>query len=109
MKSRLLVLGWLVHFGLSLGGFLGLYGFAAGVQDAGTAVPGLGWLEVVLRFVLLQPLAHWALEAVSVAWWTWPGLGAVATVFALNSLAVVAAIGACLVALRRRRGQPVPR
>jgi hypothetical protein len=91
LKKRYIIVGFLLHFGLSLGGFVGLYGWAAGVQDGGAAAAPSGWLEAALRYVLLQPLAHWVLEAVAIAWWTWAGLGGVALVFAINSAVVVGA------------------
>ena len=102
MKTRLLIVGFILHFGLSLGGFVGLYGWAAGAQDAGTVVPSLGWVEVALRFVLLQPLAHWVLDAVSVAWWTWSGLASIAVLFGINSALVGAIVAAFLRGFRGR-------
>ena len=101
MKNRPIALGLALHFGLSLGGFLGLYGWAAGVQDGPASAPSLGWLELVLRFVVLQPLAHWVLDAIPVQWWTWPGLTRLSLLFLLNSLVVVALIRTLIGALRR--------
>ncbi|HUF71308.1 MAG TPA: hypothetical protein VMR74_00235 [Gammaproteobacteria bacterium] len=102
MKNRLLIVGFILHFGLSLGGFVGLYGWAVGAQDAGTVAPSLGWVEVALRFVLLQPLAHWVLEAAPVAWWTWSGLASIAVLFGLNSAIVGAVVAVFLRSFRRR-------
>jgi len=77
MKKRLLIASFAAHLVLSFGLFFWLYGSAAGMQDAGVpAPPGMGVLEIGLRFVLLQPLAHWVLMALPIAWWTWSGLAA---------------------------------
>jgi hypothetical protein len=95
MKYRLLIVCFAVHLALSLALFFALYGSAAGIQDAGVpAPPGMGMLEIALRFVLLQPLAHWMLEALPIAWWTWPGLAALSALLGLNSAIVAIAIQA---------------
>lgn len=98
MKYRYFILGWALHFGLSLAGFLGLNAAALGAADAaaGAGAPGRGLaaLETVVHFVLLQPLAHWVLEAFAVAWWSWPGLVALAALLALNSFLPTAFVAA---------------
>lgn len=104
MKYRFLLIGIALHFCLSLGLFLGLYGWAVGVQDAGAAAAPIGWVELPLRFVLLQPLAHWVLDAAAIAWWTWPGLGIIAVLFGLNSIVAVVAVRAVL-NVRQWRGR----
>jgi hypothetical protein len=65
-------------------------------------MPGaLGWAEIPLYYVLLQPAAHWLLLALAIQWWTWPGLLLTATFLAANSL-----IACGLVALLSRRFAP---
>lgn len=101
MKSSVLVQFFLLHYSLSLGGFLGLYGWAAAAQDAATAPTAdaqlavVSWIEGLVQFGLLQPLAHWVLASGAISWWTWSGLAALAGLFAVNSLlvSVVAGIG----------------
>jgi hypothetical protein len=101
MKNRILVYFFLLHFSLSLGGFLGLYGWVAAAQDAATApvatapLATVSWIEGLVRFGLLQPLAHWVLASGAITWWTWSGLAALVGLFAVNSLlvSVVAGIG----------------
>jgi hypothetical protein len=92
-----------IHFALGLGGFLALSGWALGSADGGIEVPAAvaGWVERIVHFGLLQPLAHWVLSAGIVAWWTWPGLIALIALIAVNSVAAVAL--AALVVLGRRR------
>lgn len=92
MKLYIFIGALLLHFGLSLGAFLGLNGWTAAAQDSGTFAPAAGWLELPLHFILLQPLAHWILAAVAIRWWTWPGLATVAVLFASNSALAVTLI-----------------
>ncbi len=80
-----------VHFAISSGGFLLVNGGALAAQDAGVTAPVLAWLDIPLRYFLLQPLAHWVLAAFAVPWWTWPGLALTAALFALNSVLFVTA------------------
>lgn len=94
MKYKNLV--WLVglHFGLSLGGFLGLDAWSLGMLDSGSAHPPVAFALVrgAVDFVLLQPVAYWAISAIALGWWTWPGLAATAGVILANSLAQVATL-----------------
>jgi hypothetical protein len=103
MTLRLFIALVILHFGLSLGAFLGLNAWAAGVQDAGTFAPAAGWVELPLHFVLLQPLAHWILAAVAIRWWTWTGLATVAALIGLNSTLAVTLVWALIGELRRRK------
>jgi hypothetical protein len=104
LKKRLILIA-IPHFALSLGAFVGLKGWAVGVQDAGTAVDGAPWLEGLVDWVLLQPLAHWVVEGVAIAWWTWPGLATTAVLFGLNSVVVAALASAALETLRMVKPQ----
>jgi len=116
MKNKVFIILFLIHFGLSLVGFLGLSAWALAVQDAGpaglaavapeasaalapqaeVAVAALGWLEGLLRFGLLQPIAHWVLAGTVIAWWTWPGLAALTALIAVNSLVAAGFAYLCL-------------
>jgi hypothetical protein len=108
MKLNIFIFCLILHFGLSLGAFLGLNGWAAGVQDAGTFAPAAAWAELPLHFILLQPLAHWVLAAVAIRWWTWPGLATVAVLFGLNSTLAVSVVWGLAGRLRgsKARGRP---
>jgi len=97
MKYRRLVVAGALHFGLSLGCFLGVNGWAVGSQDAGSATQAAAaWIEIPLHFILLQPLAHWLVAGLAIPWWTWSGLTGIAVLFALNSAAAVAIVGGIL-------------
>jgi len=99
INKKIVLLFW-IHFALGLGGFLALSGWALGSADGGIAVPVAvaGWVERIVHFGLLQPIAHWVLAAGVIAWWTWPGLLALIVLSAVNSGAAVA-----LIVLGRRR------
>jgi len=86
LKYRLLIALYLLHFGLSLTGFLGLQSWVLSAQDAGIAACGSAWLEIPVHFGLLQPVAHWVLRWASLAWWTWSGLATLTVLIGLNSL-----------------------
>jgi hypothetical protein len=93
MNLKRLTVATVLHFGLSLGFFLGINGWAVGIQDAGSAAPGAArWIEIPLHFILLQPLAHWVVTGLAIPWWTWPGLAGIAVLFALNSIIAVALV-----------------
>jgi len=94
MKIKILVLLFLIHFALSLCGFLALSGWALSSADADISgtLPRVGWLESIVHFGLLQPVAHWVLSMELVAWWTWAGLMALTGLFAVNSGVVVAVV-----------------
>ena len=92
------------HFVLSVASFLVLEALGLALQDAGSASWALAWLEVPVRFGLLQPLAHWVLRHLAIAWWTWPGLLATILLFSLNSLVAVALLAGIVRARRYASG-----
>lgn len=100
MKLRIFILCLILHCGLSLGAFLGLNGWAAGVQDSGASAAAASWLELLLHFILLQPLAHWVLAAVAIRWWSWPGLATLSALLGLNSTVAVTLIWGLVGTLR---------
>jgi hypothetical protein len=89
------------HFLLSLAAFLVLYGWGVASQDAETASRALVWLEIPVQLGLLQPLAHWVLGSVAIAWWTWPGLLVTVLLLALNSVAACGLLAGILALIRR--------
>jgi hypothetical protein len=98
MINRNIIAVFFAHAMLSLGGFLSLNGWAIAIQDGGAAATGWYWLEFLLHSVVLQPLAHWVLQSVTIVWWTWPGFLVLTALLVLNS-----AIFALLLALLLRR------
>lgn len=117
MKYRYLLLIFLVHWGLGLAGFMGISAWAIALQDAeplvetGSYAASLRWFELLLRYGLLQPLAHWVLRALQIDWWVWSGLIQLAVVLAANSLIVVglaAAASRHVHAWRSRRQTDIP-
>lgn len=99
INKKIVLLFW-IHFALGLGGFLTISGWALGSADGGITAPlaVAGWVERIVQFGLLQPIAHWVLSAGIVAWWTWSGLIALVALIAVNSGVAVA-----LIVLGRRR------
>jgi len=108
MKNRYLISGILGHFLLSLGGFLGLNAWLVAAQDGGVDASGAAWVAPLVDFALLQPLAHWVLAVVPIAWWTWPGLLALTALVALNS-ALVAGLVLGLASVASRRAKKTAR
>jgi hypothetical protein len=102
MISKGLAIFFLIHFGLSLAAFLGLNTAAVAAADAGADAGWLPVIELPVRYLLLQPVAHWVLANLAIAWWTWPGLVALGLVAAANS-AVVCGIGLAILAVIHRR------
>jgi len=98
---------FLLHFALGLGGFLALSAWSLGSADAAIATDATtetaaesvaesaatGWVEGIVHYGLLQPVAHWVLSAGLIAWWTWPGLLALIVLIAANSAVVAALYG----------------
>jgi len=81
----------IAYTGVGSGAYLGLMAWAAAAGDAG-AVAGV-WLVavgVLVRYVLLQPMAYWVIDATGLAWWTWSGLAALVLVCAANSVLIAA-------------------
>jgi len=96
---------FVAHAALSLGGFLSLNAWAIATQDAGVTATGWYRLEILVHYVLLQPLAHWVLQSVTIVWWTWPGLLVLTALLLLNSV-IFAVLLATL--LRRARSWRSP-
>ena len=88
MNSKWLWGVCVAHFGLSCGAWFGLYALAQAAQDSGATTPALGWLELAVNFVLLQPAAYWLFGVARLDWWTWPGFAGAIGLIALNSLVV---------------------
>lgn len=103
LKKRVFVCLVTAHLLLSAGSFLVLQGLGVALQDAGMTSRVLAWLEILVQFFLLQPLAHWVLGGVEIAWWTWPGLLLTILLLALNSLAVGALLAGSLALFQRGR------
>ena len=93
INKKIYLLFW-IHFALGLGGFLAISGWALGSADGGVSVPLAApfWVERIVHFGLLQPVAHWVLSAGVVAWWTWSGLIALVALIAVNSGVAVALV-----------------
>ena len=103
MINKNIIAIFVAHAVLSLGGFLSLNGWAIAAQDAGTGSTGLYWLETLLHYVLLQPLAHWVLRAVTLVWWTWPGFLLLTALLVLNSVMFAVLFATVLRRARSRR------
>ncbi len=95
----------MAHWLLGLSAYLVLYGLGLALQESGSAPGFPGWLELPLRFVLLQPLAHWLLDTAAAASWTWAGLAETALLVALNSAAVSLLLAGIVAALRAWRSR----
>lgn len=105
LKSMYLFFFFVAHWLLSLSAYLVLYGLGLALQEAGSASALLAWLELPLRFVLLQPLAHWLLDTAAAASWTWAGLAETALLVALNSAVVSLLLAGIVAALRSWRSR----
>ena len=107
MKKIYLWTFFAAHWLLSLSAYGVIYALGLALQDAGFASRALAWVEVPLRYVLLQPLAHWVLDTAASASWTWSGLARTAMLVALNSAFASVLLAGLLAALRlwRRRGR----
>jgi hypothetical protein len=90
MKYRFFIVFLCIHAGLGFCGLLLLEGFALAAADAGTGAAGipLTLLVLVVRFVLLQPFAHWLLPVGGAGVGTWTGLAQIAVIVLINSLIV---------------------
>ena len=104
MKYRFFILFLSLHAGLGFCGLLLLEGSALAAADAGTGAAGipLTLLALAVRYVLLQPFAHWLLPVGGAGVGTWTGLAQIAVIVLVNSL-IVAAV-ATVVRRRIHRG-----
>lgn len=105
MKINYIVAFCVIHWLLSFVAYLVLYGLGLSLQDAGSASGVLAWLEWPLRYGLLQPVAHWAIDSAVAAAWTWSGLVVTAMLVAVNSIVVSAVLAAFVLALRLWRSR----
>jgi len=108
MKNKYFIVFFSLHAGLGFCGLLLLEGSALAAADAGVGSAGvpLAPLALVVRYVLLQPFAHWLLPVGGAGVGTWSGLAQIAVIVLINSLVVT---GIALVAWRRLRGAAAPR
>ena len=104
IRARVWLGAGAVHAAMSLAGFwsLSIVGLAAADSDLAMVPWWLAPLEHAVRFVLLQPLAHWVLALLEVRYWTWPGLALSTVLIGANS-AVAIVVARTLTRLFSRR------
>ena len=90
MRYKFFILFFCLHAGLGFCGLLLLEGSALAAADAGTGAAGipLTLLALAVRYVLLQPVAHWLLPLGGAGVGTWTGLAQIAAIVLINSLIV---------------------
>ena len=92
----------MIQAGIAAGACLLTLTLAQASADAGVPLAGPGAvLSAVVRYLLLQPLALWLLEALQIRWWTWPGALLLVTICIGNGLLWGAAVWAWYRARRR--------